>query len=79
MRIHIDLDPDLVAEVDAKAGRRGRSKFIRTAVRSALDQEARWEALVSAMGSISDRGHEWDSDPAAWVRKQRRVDKRRVG
>ncbi|HEY6749622.1 MAG TPA: hypothetical protein VI357_28385 [Mycobacteriales bacterium] len=29
------------------------------------------EALRQAFGSIGDDGHEWDDDPAAWVRDQR--------
>ncbi len=79
MRIHIDLDPDLVADLDKAAGKRGRSEFIRSAVRTALQQQKRWESLKAAAGSISDTGHEWDSDPAEWVRLQRRADPRRVG
>lgn len=27
-------------------------------------------ALREALGSIGDHGHEWDEDPAAWVREQ---------
>lgn len=29
-------------------------------------------AVRAASGSIGDHGHEWDDDPAAWVREQRR-------
>jgi hypothetical protein len=35
------------------------------------DEAGRREALRSALGSIEDHGHAWDSDPAAWVREQR--------
>jgi hypothetical protein len=27
--------------------------------------------LGQALGSIEDTGHEWDDDPAGWVRQQR--------
>jgi hypothetical protein len=43
------------------------------------DEEARWELIESAVGSIPAEGHEWDEDPAAWVSDQRRSDGRRVG
>jgi hypothetical protein len=44
-----------------------------------LDDEQRWELIEPAFGSIPDTGHEWDDDPAAWVRAQRHGDERRVG
>jgi hypothetical protein len=79
MRLHISLEDELVAELDRRVGRRRRSAFIARAVREALDDERRWELIESALGSIPDTGHEWDDDPAAWVRAQRRADPRRVG
>lgn len=79
MRVHIDIDPELVARIDAAAGARGRSEFIRTAVGAALEQQARAELVRAARGTIADRGHEWDEDPAAWARRQRSSDDRRVG
>lgn len=79
MRMHIELDDDLVKEIDDIAGRRGRSRFVRDAIERALDWERRWDLIMSARGAISDRGHEWDDDPAAWVRQQRRLDPKRVG
>jgi hypothetical protein len=42
-------------------------------------EERRWELIESAFGSIEDTGHEWDDDPAAWVRAQRRADPSRMG
>lgn len=48
-------------------------------IKDALTFEERWEAIESAIGSIPDTGHDWDEDPAAWVRAQRRADPRRVG
>ncbi len=79
MRLHITLADDLVHELDSRVGHRRRSGFIADAVRQALDDERRWELIESARGSIADAGHEWDEDPAAWVKAQRRQDPRRVG
>lgn len=79
MRMHIELDDDLIAQVDALSGPRGRSAFVRAAIERAVAQERRWVAIESAAGVIPDEGHEWDDDPAAWVRDQRRSDARRAG
>jgi hypothetical protein len=79
MRVHISLDDDLVRRIDARVGSRERSSFFAHGVRTALDEEDRWRLIRSAIGSISDQGHDWDADPAAWVRSQRRADARRVG
>jgi len=79
VRLHINLDDALVAELDRLVGPRRRSAFVASAVRAALDDERRWELIESSFGSIPDTGHEWDEDPAAWVREQRYADERRVG
>ena len=71
MRLHISLDDGLVAELDGRVGPRERSRFIEDAVRHALDQARRADALEAALGSIPDTGHDWDDDPAEWVRQQR--------
>ncbi|HEY7812565.1 MAG TPA: type II toxin-antitoxin system VapB family antitoxin [Nakamurella sp.] len=78
MRMHIELDEDLVAEVDALSGPRGRSAFVRAAIERAVAQERRRSAIEAAAGAIADQGHDWDDDPAAWVREQRH-DTRRAG
>ena len=31
------------------------------------------------LGQLRDTGHDWDDDPAEWVRTQRRGDTRRAG
>jgi len=77
--MHIELDDELVAQVDQLAGARGRSAFVRAAIRAAVRQATRWSQLESAAGSIPDHGHDWDADPAAWVRQQRHADVRRAG
>ena len=79
MRVHITLEDDLVQALDRRVGVRRRSSFIARAVQKALEDQHRWELIESAVGSITDEGHAWDEDPAAWVRDQRRGDVRRVG
>lgn len=79
MRMHIELDDDLVAQVDQLTGPRGRSAFVRAAVEQAIAQRRRWAEIEAAAGQIGERDHEWDDDPAAWVRQQRQADSRRVG
>ncbi|MGH2786700.1 MAG: hypothetical protein ACRDJV_02165 [Actinomycetota bacterium] len=79
MRLHISLDDVLVRELDRRVGRRRRSAFIAASVRRALDDERRWDDIEAAIGTIDDEGHEWDEDPASWVRAQRHGDSRRVG
>ena len=79
MRLHIALDDDLVAELDRRAGARRRSAFIAELVRRGLDDERRWDDIEASLGAIADGGHDWDADPAEWVRRQRRGDSRRTG
>lgn len=79
MRMHIELDDALVARIDAVAGDRGRSRFVRQAILRALDHRNRWDLVESAVGTIAGRGHDWDDDPAAWVRDQRIADRGRRG
>ncbi|MFN8517852.1 MAG: hypothetical protein U0667_00365 [Chloroflexota bacterium] len=76
MRVHITLDERDIRRLDARVGARRRSSFIAEAVRQALDDEQRWEAIESAIGSIPDAGHEWDADAAEWVHRQRHADPR---
>lgn len=78
MRLHIALDDELVAELDRRAGARRRSAFIAELIRQALDDERRWDEIEQALGALPDSGHEWDDDPAAWVRAQRHADARRA-
>lgn len=79
MRIHVALPDAMVAELDRRAGTRRRSAFIVELIRRALDDEQRWDDIEAALSSLSDHGHDWDDDPAEWVRRQRRGDARRSG
>ena len=79
MRMHIELDDDLVAQVDRLAGARGRSEFVREALRTAVARELRVQSLRRAAGAVAAEEHDWDTDPASWVAEQRRSDARRVG
>ncbi|MDE3205083.1 MAG: hypothetical protein KGQ66_12805 [Acidobacteriota bacterium] len=79
MRLHIALEDDLVAELDRRVGSRRRSAFISELIRRGLDDERRWDDIEASIGQIRYEGHEWDQDPAAWVRSQRQGDQRRVG
>lgn len=76
MRLHITVDDATVAALDARVGARRRSAFITAALRRALEDEQRWEALADSVGALSDEPREWDDDPAQWVRTQRRDDRR---
>ena len=71
MRVHLSLADDVVAAVDAQVGARERSSYIEAALRRVLADQGRQQALDEAIGSIADSGHDWDDDPAAWVRMQR--------
>jgi metal-responsive CopG/Arc/MetJ family transcriptional regulator len=79
MRVHISIDDDLLEELDERVGARGRSPFIASALRRALEDERRWEAIADAVGAAGRAAHDWDEDPARWVREQRRSDAGRVG
>ena len=79
MRLHIALPDYLVEELDRRAGTRRRSAFICELIRRGLDDERRWDDIEAALGAIPDTGHDWDEDPAEWVRRQRHGDERRAG
>lgn len=73
MRIRLNLDDDLIAELDARVGRRQRSRFIAATIRNVLEDQRRWDDVVAGLGALEDSEHAWDVDPAGWVRNQRRV------
>jgi len=79
MRLHIQLEDDLVDDLDRRAGSRRRSAFIAALIRRSLEDERRWDEIEESLGSITDIGHDWDEDPGRWVRAQRRSDPMRSG
>jgi metal-responsive CopG/Arc/MetJ family transcriptional regulator len=79
MRLHISLDDELIDALDSRVGRRRRSAFIAATIRQALEDQRRWDEIEAALGSLQNSEHDWDRDPAGWVRSQRRGDRRRVG
>ena len=79
MRLHIALDEELVAELDRRVGPRRRSAFIAELVKRGLEDEQRWDDIEASLGALAGTNHDWDEDPAGWVRAQRRGDIRRVG
>lgn len=79
MRLHIALDDEIVAELDRRVGPRRRSAFIAALVKRGLDDEQRWDDVEASLGALEPSGHDWDADPAGWVRAQRRGDTRRTG
>lgn len=79
MRVHIALDDELVEALDRRVGTRQRSAFIAELIRRGLEDEQRWDDIEAALGALRGTQHEWDDDPSAWVRAQRRGDARRVG
>lgn len=79
MRLHISLEDELVAELDALVGPGKRSAFITASVRKALDEARRWDGILESLGSLSGGGDEWGDDPEAWVERERRSDPDRVG
>lgn len=78
MRLHIELQDELVTAIDDVAGPRGRSRFIREALEQALKLRNQRDLLRSVRGTI-DSGGDWGEDPADWVREQRRSDDSRLG
>jgi metal-responsive CopG/Arc/MetJ family transcriptional regulator len=71
VRVSIELDDEVAAELDARVGRRSRSRYIIEALRRRLEDERRWDSLTAAAGTVPDEGHDWDTDPADWVARQR--------
>lgn len=54
MRLHINLDDELVREIDGLAGARGRSRLIREAVEAEVERRRRVGFLEQAVGSAPE-------------------------
>ena len=71
-RTHIVISQQLVAEIDAIVGKRGRSAFLTQAAEKELMRLRQIKALESAAGSWKDEDHpELKEGAAKWVKKLR--------
>ena len=71
---NLTLPVDLVAQVDAIAGARGRSRFIEEATRAAIRREQLRTMHASVAGSLKAGDYpQWatSDDVVAWVRASR--------
>ena len=70
MRLHVVLDEDVIKEVDAIVGKRGRSQFIREAIEARVDEDTRrLEALERLRGSMPDFAPYMTPE---WIREENR-------
>ena len=77
--MHVVLDDHLVAELDRRVGPRRRSAFIGELIRRGLEDEQRWDDIEATLGTLAGSVHDWDRDPAGWVRSQRHAGAQRAG
>jgi hypothetical protein len=70
-RVHILLPEDLAREIDAVAGRRGRSAFLVETAQEALRRRKLLEFLARPEPAWKEADHPDMGDSAAWVRKLR--------
>jgi hypothetical protein len=71
---NLTLPPDLIAQVDAVAGSRGRSRFIEEATRAALRREQLRAMHRSVAGALPAEDYpEWSTSEGVieWVRASR--------
>lgn len=74
---NLTLPADLVADIDAVAGRRNRSRFVEDAVRARLKRERLRQAMEQTFGVWAGQGPpEWDEPGGvvSWVRAQRAME-----
>ena len=74
---NLTLPADLVADIDAVAGRRNRSRFVEDAVRARLKRERLRVAIEQTFGALAGQGPPaWDEPDGvvAWVRAQRAME-----
>lgn len=71
-RTHITIAEDLVAQIDALVGKRGRSNFLTQAAEKELLRLRQIKALQSAAGAWKDKDHpELKQGAAKWVKTLR--------
>ena len=79
-RTHVVIPSKVVSEIDARVGKRQRSRFIVQAAERELRRLAQAKALEAATGVWRVADHpELRKGAAAWVRKLRSEGKRRIG
>jgi hypothetical protein len=74
-RAHIVMPADLIAEIDAEVGPRGRSRYVQEAVEEKLRRQKLLKSLEELAGSLASYSIPgWESSEAAaeWVRALRR-------
>lgn len=77
-RTHIVIPQQLVAEIDALVGKRGRSTFVTQAAEKEVMRLRQMKAVETAAGSWKDTDHpELKQGAARWVDKLRRQDEKR--
>jgi hypothetical protein len=74
MHVSVALDAEQIRELAVLEGQDGRNATIEKAVRQRLEQDRRRRKMEAAIGSISEQGHIWDPDVAAWVHGSRGED-----
>lgn len=74
-RAHVLLPREIIDEIDATVGPRGRSRFILEAVEERLQRQRRLAAFERVVGSVADGEiPEWETpeSTAAWLEELRR-------
>jgi metal-responsive CopG/Arc/MetJ family transcriptional regulator len=71
-RTNLTLPEELLAEVDALAGPRGRSRYVAEAVAQRVKRDKLGEAIRSAAGVMSHKGSAMSREEvSAWVEQMR--------
>jgi hypothetical protein len=72
-RAHVVMSVELVREIDALVGRRGRSQFLEEAAAERLQRLRRVEAFERAIATPTEGIPEWQNRESAedWVRELR--------
>lgn len=74
-RAHVLLPEDLLREIDALVGPRGRSSFLVETARNEVRRQKLLQFLESKEPAWSDKDHpELKGGAAEWVRKRRQAD-----
>jgi hypothetical protein len=74
MRIHINLDEELVREIDEVAGKGNRSEYIASAAANAVKRDRRVRLINEGAGILSERDYPYWSTPEKvneWLRDLR--------